>query len=116
MASSQRPKGRDGALPTLDAIIQILNLAKDTCDILPARAVFGAAIVLLTMIRVRFPPSRELKHLVYRVQDTMVNDKDYVDLGMACADVCQALDRGLKGRRLDQLSQSVLCAINQLTT
>ena len=45
----------------------------------------------------------------------MANDMDYVDLGRACGEVCQALDRGLKGTRLDTLSQSVLGAIEQLT-
>jgi hypothetical protein len=50
------------------------------------------------------------------VQDTMANKRDYVDLGLSCADVCKALDRGLKGRQLDELSKSVLGAIDQLTT
>ena len=45
----------------------------------------------------------------------MVNDADYVDLGLACADVCKALDRGMSGRRADELSRSVLEAIEQLT-
>jgi hypothetical protein len=46
----------------------------------------------------------------------MANDQDYVDLGQACGDVCQALYRKLKGRQLDQLNQSVLDAIGVLTT
>ena len=50
------------------------------------------------------------------VQDCVSNKQDYVDLGLACADVCKALDRGLDGRRLDELSRSVLGAIEQLTT
>lgn len=45
----------------------------------------------------------------------MVNKTDYVDLGLACADVCRALDRGVKGRRADELSQFVFEAITQLT-
>ena len=45
----------------------------------------------------------------------MVNDWDYVGLGRACSEVCQALDRGLEGTPLDALSQSVLSAIRQLT-
>ena len=45
----------------------------------------------------------------------MVNETDYVDLGLACADVCRALDRGMSGRRVDQLNKSVLEAIEQLT-
>ena len=46
----------------------------------------------------------------------MANDKDYVELGLACGDVCQALDRGLDGRQSGELSRSVLGAIGQLTT
>ena len=53
---SQRPQGRDGALTSLDVLIQVLTLAKDTCGIPPAQVAFGSAVVLLTMIRVRFSP------------------------------------------------------------
>ena len=46
----------------------------------------------------------------------MANEKDYVDIGSTCANVCKVLDRGLNGRQLDELSQAVLEAIQQLTT
>ena len=46
----------------------------------------------------------------------MINKGDYVDLGLECADICQVLERGLNGRRLDDLSRSVLGAIEHLTT
>jgi hypothetical protein len=46
----------------------------------------------------------------------MANDGDYVELGKACADVCQALYQRLKGRRLDELNQPVLDAIGTLNT
>ena len=46
----------------------------------------------------------------------MSNKTDYVELGLACADVCEALNRGMNGRRLDDLSQSMRTAISQLTT
>ena len=45
----------------------------------------------------------------------MVNQRDYVELGLNCADVCRALERGTSGKKLDDLSQSVYDAINQLT-
>ena len=45
----------------------------------------------------------------------MANDTDYVDLGLACADVCKALDRGMNGKEMGDLSQPVREAINQLT-
>ena len=46
----------------------------------------------------------------------MANRTDYVELGLACAEVCKALDRGVNGRRMDELSQPVFEAIEQLTT
>ena len=49
-------------------------------------------------------------------QDSMANRSDYVELGLACAEVCKALDRGMNGRRMDELSQPVFEAIEQLTT
>jgi len=46
----------------------------------------------------------------------MINQMDYVEIGMTCADVCTALDRGLSGKKLDDLNNSVCEAIKQLTT
>ena len=45
----------------------------------------------------------------------MANEQDYVELGLNCADICRALGRGMGGKRLDDLNQSVCEAINQLT-
>ena len=42
-------------ISTLDGLIQVLDLAKDTCGIPPAQAAFGAVSILLTMIRVCHP-------------------------------------------------------------
>ena len=46
----------------------------------------------------------------------MANKSDYVELGLECAGICRALDRGLNGKKLNELSRSVCDAINQLTT
>ena len=46
----------------------------------------------------------------------MLNKDEYVDLGLLCARVCGALDRGMGGKKLSDLSPSVCNAINQLTT
>ena len=46
----------------------------------------------------------------------MINRNDLVELGLACANVCKVLDRGIDGRGLDQLGQSVCEAIAQFTT
>ena len=115
-SASQRPRGRDGVLSTLDVIIQGLNLAKDTCGVLPAQAAFGSVSALLTMIRVCSPCHNVMSSWLTFFQDFVANKQDYVDLGISCADVCKVLNRGLEGRRLDELSQSVLGAIEQLTT
>jgi len=53
-ANTQRPKGRDGALSSLNAAIEVLNLAKEIADIPPAKVAFGSVSVLLTMVRVCF--------------------------------------------------------------
>ena len=49
-------------------------------------------------------------------QDSMANEAEYVELGIACADVCKALERGMNGKKLDDLSHPVHDAIDQLTT
>ena len=44
----------------------------------------------------------------------MTNETDYVELGLACAEVCTALHRGSEGKGLDDLNDSVRQAITQL--
>ena len=53
-ARSQRPKGREGTISTLNAAIEAMNLAKEVSSITPAKAVFGTVSVILAMIRVSF--------------------------------------------------------------
>ena len=48
-------------------------------------------------------------------QDSMANNSDYVELGLACAEICKALDRGMNGKKLDDLNRSAREAMNQLT-
>ena len=45
----------------------------------------------------------------------MGNKRDHVDLALTCADVCMTLDRGLSGKRLDELTNTVSEAIEQFT-
>jgi hypothetical protein len=45
----------------------------------------------------------------------MVNELDYVELGLRCADICGTIDRGIDGKKPGDLSQSVCEAITQLT-
>ena len=49
-----------------------------------------------------------------RSQDTMANEHNYVDLGLSCADICKALERGMDEKSSDDLSESVYDAVNQL--
>jgi len=112
---SQRQKRRDVTLSSLNAAIEALNVMKEATSITPAPAVFGTVGVLLTMIRVRFSSPTTHPKLTF-IQDSMANKTDYVELGLACADVCRALDRGMDGRRLDEFSRSVGEAVGQLTT
>ena len=106
---------RGDALSLLNAAIEAVNLAKEISSVTPAKAVFGSVGVLLKMIRVCFPPSPTPYSRFKRNQDSMSNEVDYVELGLACAGVCKALDWGMNGRKLDDLSQSVCEAILKLT-
>lgn len=114
---SRLPKGRDGVLSSLDVAIDGLNLAKELSSITPAKAVFGSVAILLIMIRVSFFLfyDETFRTDIHR-QDSMANEVDYVELGLSCADICRALERGMNGKRLNDLSKSVCDAINQLTT
>ena len=46
----------------------------------------------------------------------MVNERDYVELGLFCAEICTALEQGMGKKRLKDLSKSVRGAINKLKT
>ena len=46
----------------------------------------------------------------------MIKEADCVELGMTCAQVCQALDRGINGRQQEQIGQSALKTIERLKT
>jgi hypothetical protein len=114
--NSQQPKGRDGLPSALDVAIEDLNLAKENSDIAPAKAVFGSASVFLAAIKVSFLPAHVGRLLPNYTQDSIPNRIDCVELGLACADVCRTLDRGMNGRKADQFNRSVFEAIGQLTT
>ena len=89
----QWSKGQDGTISSLNLAIEAMNLAKEISSFTPAKAVFGSVGVLLTMIRVRSPSPRIECSAFTRRQGSMINKLDYVELGLACADVCKALDQ-----------------------
>ena len=116
-ANSQRPKGRGRLLSTFNVTIEALNLAKEISNITTAKAVFGSVSALLTIIKVSF--FLFCKAASFRLilgQESMINEEDYVHIGLNCADICTALDRETNGKKLGDLRQSVHEAINQLTT
>ena len=114
--NSQRPKGRENAVSLLNAAIDAMDLAEKISSITPAKAVFATVSVILTMIKVPSSSSAMRCSELTRNKDSMINASDYVELGLFCADICRALDRGMNGRKLDDLNRSVCDAISQLTT
>ena len=113
---SQRQNGRGRVLPALNIAIDGLNIAKEATSTTPVNPVFGSVAILLTMIRVSSLVFRdEMLQLTYS-QDTMANEQEYVELGLSCADSCKALERGMDGKALNDLSKPVCDAISQLTT
>jgi hypothetical protein len=114
---AQRRNRRDAILSSLNTAIEVSNVAKEACSITPAKAVFGSFSVILTMIRVGLSTLSMLVdcRLIESKQDSMTNEADCVELGKACADVCVSLSRGLNGKRLEDISDSVSEAVKQLT-
>jgi len=70
-AKSQRPKGRDDTLSSLNGAIEAVDLVKGGSMITQAKAAFGSVVVLLSIIRVGFllvPIDRLLANVIYRTQ------------------------------------------------
>ncbi|KAF9642364.1 hypothetical protein BDM02DRAFT_3273490, partial [Thelephora ganbajun] len=98
MDTTPRGRRRDGALESLNVAMEAMNIAEERSGIAPAKAAFGSVSALLA-----------------KIKGSMINEQDYVELGLYCADICQALDRGVNGKKPDELNQSLDEAINQLT-
>ncbi|KAF9785183.1 hypothetical protein BJ322DRAFT_1020756 [Thelephora terrestris] len=96
---SHRSKRRVGVLPELAVAIEALGVAKDACSVAPAQFALCSAYDLLTVIK-----------------ENGDKKQDFIDLGICCADVCAALNRGLGGKRSGEISESVYDAIEQLIT
>jgi len=50
--SSQRSRDRSQDISVLNAAIDVLNIAKDTVEILQIKGLFGSVSALLTLVRV----------------------------------------------------------------
>lgn len=110
----QRPKGREDAILALNAATKALDLAENSSSIMPVKAAFVSVNALLTMMKVCFLLSSTIYSRLTSGKESMAGDLDYVELGLFCAGVCRALDRGTSGKKPDELSQSVYDAINLL--
>lgn len=114
---TQQAKGRDDALSSLNTAVNVLNRAGGATSVTQARAAFTSAGILLAMIRVGLFPvcvGRLLANVT--IQDPMAKKAEYVELGLTCVDAREVLSRGIDGKRVDQLSQSVLKAIAKFTS
>ena len=113
-AKSQRPSGQDGALSSLNMAIDVLNLAKETTEMALAKTALGSTSNLLIMIKVGSLPVHVGRMLANGcAQSSSIDKVDYIELGLICAGVYEALNWGIGRRREDQLSQSVLQAIKK---
>ena len=114
--NDKKQKRRENAISSLNTAITALDIAeKAASGITPATVALSIVKEILIVVRVGFPPfcvDCKLKHR----QDSMANEGDYTDLGLACADVCTALSRGLSGKKSSDLSGSICDAIEELTT
>ena len=107
---------REDAVSALNEAIEALNLMKELSNIMPTGALFGSVSVILRTIRVSFLCFLLTDCRLKCTQDTMIKQADYVELGLACADICTTLYRGLSGKRATDLNYSALDAISQLAT
>ena len=113
--NTQRLERRDNVISTLNTAIERMNLVKEVSTHAPLKVVFGFVSFILTTMRVRIILCHHEIHLTVS-QDSMTGEADYIELGLACADVCTALHRGMDGKQMDELNQSVTKAIGKLTT
>jgi hypothetical protein len=113
---TKRPKLQEvDIISSLNLAIEALDFAKEIASVTPAKAAFGSVSIILGMIRVCFLLVRVARPHAHVLQDSMVNDLEYVELGLACSNVCTALNRGVDGKKLKDLNESVCEAIKQLT-
>lgn len=61
-----------------------------------------------------FQPSVVVFSTLTSAQDSMLNEEDYIQLGIDCAGVCIAIGRAMNGKSLDDLDGSASSAVVQL--
>ena len=83
-------------------------------EIAPAKEVFDSVGALLGAIKVPFPHSAKMSFRFMSIQESSMVERQYVDLGLHCSEICTVLDRGLRGRSQDDLGQTVCDAMDQM--
>ena len=117
MASEpQQSKRRNAVASVLDMFIQTLNDSKGSRGVPPAQAALESTCTLLTTMKMGSTSFLSGELVAHSTQRTTGKRDDFVDLGLSCADVCEALDRALDGKRSDDLSEPACKAIEKLTT
>ena len=117
-AKFRRPKKPEDALHSLNIAIEALDLARDNTTLKPARNAIYSTSALLATIRVcSFPVHVRRLFTDSYTQDSVINEAGFVELGLACAAICQSLDRGMKGSLgAPPPGAPILEAVEQLTT
>lgn len=116
ISRSWQTKRREAALTALDGSTKALDAAKDMCGVPSAKIALASAFILLTTIKAGYHLFLGGELLTHASQENMNKKDNYINLGLSCADVCGALDRGLNGGKSDKLSEPVQKAIEKLTT
>lgn len=112
--NTQPQKRHDNVIASLNAAIDILNIAKEASGITPAKVVFGSVSVLLGMIKVHPLPFCAAEFSIHMCLGFHGQPSDYVALGLTCAAICAAIEQGMDGKELNDLNEPVRKAIKQL--
>ena len=101
---------RDDGLLHLCLMIEHINLSKSEISG-PLEVFFSSTNTLLTMIRVSSFYSATSSKFTYS-QDSMAHERDYIELGLSCGGICDALERWV---RQEGLNDTVRNVMDQLT-
>ena len=91
--------------PLLDFCIAILTM--NAAEVSPGKEIFRVASIILALVRVSAPALLPFTnpHSCPN-KNTMIDDKYVVQVSEYCFNACEALNRMIQGRNLDDLSES----------
>ena len=99
--------------PLLDFCIAILTM--NAAGVSPGTEIFRVASTILALVRVSTPELLPFtnSHSCSK-KDTMIDDKYVVQVSEYCFNACEALNRKIQGRNLDDLSESERIAMEDM--